>query len=120
MIRTRTIDAELRWRPSSLTRALVTCGGVALAAALIGSYWQLAAFAAPLIGVLCSVGWQRPVPTVRVSGQPDCTRCFESEQAEVGLWAETDSGDAAVEFDVTSVDGLRIGSPGLSSQRRTV
>ena len=120
MIGTRTTDAELRWRPSPLTRALVTCGGVALAVALIGSYWQLAAFAAPLIGVLCSVGWQRPVPTLRVSGKPDSTRCFESEHAEVSLWAEADSGDAAVEFDVTSVDGLRIEPAGSSSQRRTV
>jgi hypothetical protein len=53
MIGTRTTDAELRWRPSPLTRTLVTCGGAALAVALIGSYWPLAAFAAPLIGVLC-------------------------------------------------------------------
>jgi uncharacterized protein (DUF58 family) len=120
MIGTRTTDAELRWRPSSLTRTLVTCGGAALAVALIGSYWPLAAFAAPLIGVLCSIGWQRPVPTVRVGGQPDSTRCFESEEAEVSVWAETDSGDAAVEFGVTSVDGLRIVPTGSSSQRRTV
>ena len=45
-------DVELRWRPSSLTRAIATAAVVALAVAVIGSSWQLVAFAAPLLGVL--------------------------------------------------------------------
>ena len=33
-----------------------------LRAALIGARWQLIAFVAPLLGVLCSIGWQRTLP----------------------------------------------------------
>ncbi|MDT7793441.1 MAG: hypothetical protein QOD59_2877, partial [Mycobacterium sp.] len=51
MIETRCTEVELRWRPSPLTRAIVTCAVAALAVALIGGYVQLVAFAAPLIGV---------------------------------------------------------------------
>jgi uncharacterized protein (DUF58 family) len=61
-----TREAELRWRASQLTLAIATCAGVALAAAVIGGRWQLIAFAAPLLGVLCSISWQRPVPKVQV------------------------------------------------------
>ena len=60
---TRRVEAELQWRAAPLTLAVATCAGVALVVALAGSRWQLIAFAAPLIGVLCSVGWQRPAPT---------------------------------------------------------
>ena len=68
MIESRRVEAELRWRASPLTLAIATCAGVALVAAVIGSSWQLIAFAAPLLGVLCSIGWQRPVPKVHVHG----------------------------------------------------
>ena len=67
VIETRRVEAELRWRASPLTLAIATCAGVALVAAVIGSSWQLIAFAAPLLGVLCSIGWQRPVPKVHVT-----------------------------------------------------
>src|SRR5262249_33311196 len=66
-----TREVEFRWRASQLTRAIATCAGVALAAAVIGARWQLIAFAAPLLGVLCSISWQRPVPTIQVHGEPD-------------------------------------------------
>ena len=69
---------ELRWGASPLTRSIATCTGVAIACALLTARWELIAFAAPLLGVLCSVGWQRPVPTVQVQGQPELQRCFES------------------------------------------
>ena len=69
MIETRCTDVELRWRASPLTRAIASCAGVALAAAVIGSRWQLIVFAAPLLGVLCSISWQRPVPKVQVHAQ---------------------------------------------------
>ncbi|MGO4444369.1 DUF58 domain-containing protein [Mycobacterium sp. 2YAF39] len=89
---------------------MLTCAAVLLAVAVIGSLWQLVAFAAPLLGVVCSVGWQRPVPSVIVRGNPGTHRCFESEPAEVTVWAvaepETDSD--ALELSVEVVDGMRI------------
>jgi uncharacterized protein (DUF58 family) len=106
-----TRDVELRWRASQLTRAIATCAGVALAAAVISANWQLIAFAAPLLGVLCSISWQRPVPKVQVHGEPDTQRCFEDERSQVKVWAtqetESESG-AVVELTVPAVEGLRL------------
>ncbi|GBG36667.1 hypothetical protein NJB14197_12320 [Mycobacterium montefiorense] len=72
-------EVEFRWRASPLTRAIATCAGAALAAAVIGAHWQLIAFAAPLLGVLCSISWQHPVPKIHVHGEPESQRCFEGE-----------------------------------------
>lgn len=114
-------EAELRWRPSRLTLALVTCGVVALAVAVIGSYWQLVAFAAPLVGVLCSVGWQRPPPTIRVQAEPGSTRCFESEQSQVSVRVVAESDDAAVGLRVEVVEGMRLEIvEGAARQRQAV
>jgi uncharacterized protein (DUF58 family) len=104
-------EVELRWRASSLTRAIATCAGFALAAAVIGARWQLIAFAAPLLGVLCSINWQRPVPKIRVHGEPDSQRLFESEQARLTVWATVQSGTAetsAVELTISSVGGMQL------------
>jgi uncharacterized protein (DUF58 family) len=103
-----THEAELRWRASPLTLAVATCAGAALAAAVIGARWQLIAFAAPLLGVLCSISWQHPVPTIRVHGDPDSQRCFENEQARVKVWATQEPGGDAVELTVSSVDGMEL------------
>jgi uncharacterized protein (DUF58 family) len=107
-------EFEFRWRPSQLTRAIATCAGVALAAAVIGARWQLIAFAAPLLGVLCSISWQRPVPRIQVHGQPDSQRCFESERARVTVWATEEGGGAgptdqsAVELTVPAIEGMQL------------
>jgi uncharacterized protein (DUF58 family) len=107
-------EFEFRWRPSQLTRAIATCAGVALAAAVIGARWQLIAFAAPLLGVLCSISWQRPVPRIQVHGQPDAQRCFESERARVTVWATEEGGGAgptdqsAVELTVPAIEGMQL------------
>lgn len=110
MIETRSTEAQLRWRPSSLTLAILTCVAVLLAVAVIASLWQLVAFAAPLLGVVCSVGWQRPVPRVVVHADPGVHRCFESETAQVRVWAtadpETDYDALALAVEV--VPGMRI------------
>ena len=108
MIETRTTEVELHWRPSPLTRAIVTCAAAALAVALIGGYWQLVAFAAPLIGVLVSIGWQRAVPKVHVHAEPGSHRCFESEETRLSVWAGVETGDAAVDLTVETVDGMRL------------
>ncbi|ORW94437.1 ATPase [Mycobacterium sp. IEC1808] len=103
-------EVEFRWRASPLTLSIATCAGVALAAAVIGARWQLLAFAAPLLGVLCSISWQPAVPKIRVHGAPDSQRCFENEQARVRVWLtqEGDSGPAAVELTVPPVAGMQL------------
>ncbi|HVQ97283.1 MAG TPA: DUF58 domain-containing protein, partial [Mycobacterium sp.] len=80
---TRSVEVELHWRASFLTRSICTCAALALAVAVIASRWQLIAFAAPLLGVLCSVSWQRPVPKLQVHAEPASHRCFETEQSRV-------------------------------------
>lgn len=112
MIQTR--EVEFRWRASPLARAIATCAGVALAVAVIGGRWQLIAFAAPLLGVLCSISWQRPAPTLWVHGEPGSQRCFEGEQARLKVWVTGKSGSpepAAVELTLSPVAGLRLESP---------
>ncbi len=100
----------MRWRPSPLTLALLTCVAVLLGAAVIGSLWQLVAFAAPLLGVVCSIGWQRPVPTVVVHADPGSHRCFETEPAQVHMSAaaapETDAD--ALELTASTLPEMRI------------
>ncbi|WP_077099156.1 DUF58 domain-containing protein [Mycobacterium terramassiliense] len=109
MIQSR--EVEFVWRASPLTRAMATCAGVALAAAVIGARWQLIAFAAPLLGVLCSISWQRPAPKIRVHGEPDSQRCFETERARLKVWVTQEnapSGEAAVALTVSPVAGMEL------------
>jgi uncharacterized protein (DUF58 family) len=114
-------EAQLHWRASALTRAIATCAAVALALALIGSRWQLIAFAAPLLGVLCSISWQRPLPRVNVHSEPSSQRCFEAEQVQLAVWATTETYGAAVELTVSSVEGMRLDVVNrISRQQQTV
>jgi uncharacterized protein (DUF58 family) len=108
VIETRGTEVELRWRPSPLTRAIVTCAAAALAVAVIGGYGQLVAFAAPLVGVLVSIGWQRAVPKVHVHAEPGSQRCFESEETRFTVWATAETGDAAVDLTIATVGGMRL------------
>ena len=114
-------EAHLQWRASTLTRAMATCAALALALALIGSRWQLIAFAAPLLGVLCSISWQRPMPTVNVHAEPSSHRCFETEQAQLAVWAATENHGVAVKLTVSVVEGMRLEVlDRVSDQRQTV
>lgn len=119
---TQTHDVEFRWRASQLTRAIATCAGFAMAAAVIGARWQLIAFAAPLLGVLCSISWQRPVPTIRVHGEPDAQRCFEGEEACLRVWITGDEqGLSAARVAVPNVEGMKLETAQSDSgQERTV
>lgn len=83
---------ELSWRASPLTQAVATCAAVAVAVAVVSGRWELVVFAAPLLGVLCSMGWQRSVPSVVVAAEPVLQRCFEDESARVSVWARADDG----------------------------
>lgn len=108
---TQTVGVEFRWRASELTRAIATCAGFAMAAAVIGARWQLIAFAAPLLGVLCSISWQRPIPAIRVHGEPDTQRCFETEQAHIRVWATGQDGASAVRVTVPPIAGMELEMP---------
>jgi uncharacterized protein (DUF58 family) len=101
-------EVELHWRASPLTRAVATCAALALGVGLIRSCWQLVAFAAPLLGVLCSVSWQRALPKVQVHAEPGSQRCFETEQVQLTLWASTETFGAALELTASAVDGMRL------------
>src|SRR6185312_6922817 len=113
---------EFRWRASGLTRAVATCAGFAIAAAVVGARWQLIAFAAPLLGVLCSISWQRPVPTIRVHGEPGAQRCFENEQAHLRVWITGEGeGLPAVQVTVPDVEGMDLEVPDSDAgQEKTV
>jgi uncharacterized protein (DUF58 family) len=101
-------EVQLRWRASSLTRAIATCAALALAVGLIRSCWQLVAFVAPLIGVLCSVSWQRPLPKVAVHAEPGSQRCFETEQVQLALWAGTETFGTAIELTASAAEGMQL------------
>lgn len=102
-------EVELRWLASPLTRALATCAALALVVAVGGSCWQLIAFAAPMLGVLCSLGWQPPVPVLRVHAYPAAQRCFESEPVEFAIRVTTSTPDVTpVDVAVSAHPAMRL------------
>ena len=103
----RELDIQLRWRTTQLARALLICAAAALAAALISGRWQLIAFAAPLLGVLSSAGWQRPVSRISVRAEPDVMRCFEGEQVSTRVDLCTADDDASLALSVTAPEGMQ-------------
>lgn len=116
-------EIDFRWGASPLTRAVATCAGVALTVAVIGARWQLIAFAAPLLGVLCSISWQRPVPKFHVHAEPGSRRCFENEQSRVTLWLTREDGESAesaAEFTVSTVEGMQLDVDSDSRPGKTV
>ncbi|MBS4727395.1 DUF58 domain-containing protein [Mycobacterium sp. SM1] len=118
---TESRDVGLRWRASPLTLAIATCAGVALAVAVIASRWELIAFAAPLLGVLGSIGWQPAVPVVRVHCEPSVQRCFEAEKVRLNVWVTTESKAATLAFTVSSASGMRLEvADSASPQRQAV
>jgi uncharacterized protein (DUF58 family) len=121
VIETRSTEVGLRWRPSPLTRAILTCAAAALAVAVIGGYWQLVVFAAPPVGVLVSIGWQRRAPKVHVHAEPGAQRCFESEATRLSVWAVAETAAVTVDLALETVDGVRLEAvEPVSRQRRTV
>lgn len=97
---------ELHWRASALTQALATAVAVALVTAVAASAWQLAVFAAPLLGVLASYRWQRRAPAVTVCADRATLRCFETEDVRLTVWASASDG-SAVQLEVLGANGLR-------------
>ncbi|MFZ0831525.1 MAG: DUF58 domain-containing protein [Mycobacterium sp.] len=116
----RRTDAEFRWAASSLTRAIATCATVGLAAAVAGSRWQLIAFVAPLVGVLCSIPWQRAASKVHVDAKPGLVRCFESEQEKMSVWVTSESADTAARLSVAAPPGMDVDVVDESARSKTV
>ncbi|MEW5812809.1 MAG: DUF58 domain-containing protein [Actinomycetota bacterium] len=98
---------ELDWRASSLTRCLASCAALAFVAGVLTGRWELVGFAAPLVAVLCSLGWQRPVPTVSVSGDPPQHRCFEGERVQITVGAAADDG-SPVQVRASAPEGMTV------------
>jgi hypothetical protein len=71
---TRSVVVEFRWAASPLTLALATCAALGFAAAIIGARWQLIAFVAPLVGVMCTIRWQRAPARAHLHARPALTR----------------------------------------------
>ena len=105
------VDIELRWRTSVLTQSLFLCAAAALAAALVSGRWQLIAFAAPLLGVLCSAWWQRPSSVVSVRAAPTLLRCFEGERIETRVELTARPQGSAAGLTVTGPPGIDIEAP---------
>lgn len=101
-------EGRLRWGPSPLALAVATCAAAALVAAIIARRWELVAFAAPFVGVLVSVGWQRPSDLVRVGAEPETVRCFEGESVAVTIEGSSPAGDAAIMVEPMPTAGLEV------------
>jgi len=61
------------------------------------------------------------MPTVKVHAEPGSQRCFETEQAQLTVWATTENYGAAVGLTVSAVEGMRLEVLDRTSrQRQTV
>ena len=87
------MDVVMHWRASPFAKAVATGAALALVLAVGASRWQLIAFAAPLLAVLCSLDSQRPVPRLRVHATPSAQRCFETESVELVVGATVSDAD---------------------------
>jgi Protein of unknown function DUF58 len=116
---TRRLEVEFRWGASPLTTALATCSAVAICLGLATSQWQLVVFAAPMLGVLCSIGRQPRTPRTHVCVQAESVGFFEQEHIQLSIW-ETDANSASVELAASAVTGMTIGVVEQDSDRLTV
>ncbi len=85
---------------------LLLCAVAGLAAALISGRWALIGFAAPLLGVLCSIPWQRPVPPMSVRATPNVLRCFEGDREQTEVTLDGAAGRGAAALTVAAPQGM--------------
>ncbi|WP_232839736.1 MULTISPECIES: DUF58 domain-containing protein [Nocardia] len=104
---TRTVDAELHWRPAALVYMLAVCAGAALVAAVAFGQWQPILFAAPMLGVLATARWQQSRTRIQVDGG-GTLRCFETEEVVLPVAAYVDAGHALLRLKPEPVHGLGI------------
>jgi uncharacterized protein (DUF58 family) len=116
----RRLEVEFRWGASPLTAAFATCCAVAIGLGLAASRWQLIIFAAPMLGVLCSIGRQPRTPRTHLCVQAQSVGFFEGEHVQLSIWVETDSNCAAVELAASAVTGMTIEVVEQDSDRLTI
>lgn len=117
------VDVDMHWRASPFAKALATAAALALVLAVGASRWQLIAFAAPLLAVLCSLDSQRRVPGVRVQATPVEQRCFETESVEFTVGAVSDPEVTRVGLAVSAHPALTLAiadSPAAAGCRKAV
>lgn len=115
MSQIRRVEAEPRWRAAPLAKALASVSAVVLIVAVAGSRWQLVVFVAPLLGVLCSIHWQRPAGRIEVCGEPAAVRCFENESVQVSVRAQAEVGTGCV-LTVAPAPGMHLEVPGSATR----
>ncbi|AHH15300.1 hypothetical protein NONO_c04870 [Nocardia nova SH22a] len=100
-------EVALRWRPAPLVYMLAVAAAVALALAVTMGRWQLAVFAAPMLGVLATAPIQLSRTRVQVDGG-GILRCFESEEVELEVAAFVEDGHALLRCRPEEVSGLDV------------
>jgi uncharacterized protein (DUF58 family) len=113
-------EVEFDWGASRLTGAIATCLAVAIGFGLASSRWQLIVFAAPMMGVLWSIGRQPPTPRTHVRVRAESVGFFECERIRLSIWVETDSASAAVQLTAAAVEGMTMQVVERDSDRLTV
>ncbi|KAF0958772.1 DUF58 domain-containing protein [Rhodococcus sp. T7] len=104
----------LTWRASPAALALTTCAAVALTAGVVGRWWELMVFAAPMLGALGALTWlPRPASGVRVDSSGDVLRCFESESVRFSVDVTTCGGAAELAVAPASSDNYRVEQTGV-------
>ncbi|PQP18172.1 DUF58 domain-containing protein [Rhodococcus opacus] len=102
-------EHRLTWRASPAALALTTCAAVALTAGVVGRWWELIVFAAPMLGALGTVTWlPRPATGVRVEASARMLRCFESESVHFSVDVTACGGAAQLEVAPTPSDGYTV------------
>ena len=102
-------EHQLTWRASPAALALTTCAAVALTAGVVGRWWELIVFAAPMLGALGTVTWlPRPATGIRVEASARMLRCFESESVHFSVDVTVCGGAAELEVAPTPSDGYTV------------
>lgn len=115
----RRIEVEFTWGASYLTIAIATCVAVSIGLALAWSGWQLIAFGAPMLGVLCSLVWQPRPSQACLCVQAESAGFFEREVVQVTMWLEADSSDARFELAASAANGMTMDVVQQDSDRLT-
>ncbi|AII06564.1 MULTISPECIES: DUF58 domain-containing protein [Rhodococcus] len=107
-------EHQLTWRASPAALALTTCAAVALTAGVVGRWWELIVFAAPMLGALGTVMWlPRPATGVRVEASARMLRCFESESVHLSVDVTACGGAAELEVAPAPSDGYTVEQVGV-------
>ncbi|MDI9954567.1 DUF58 domain-containing protein [Rhodococcus sp. IEGM 1305] len=102
-------EHQLTWRASPAALALTTCAAVALTAGVVGRWWELIVFAAPMLGALGTVTWlPRPATGIRVEASARTLRCFESESVHFSVDVAVCGGAAELEVAPAPSDGYTV------------